>query len=485
MEVDVPLGPWLPDQPNFRNPGCVVAENVLPTPGGYGPIPGWAGVGVSTTNDVSGAAQVFDNSGASVLVGGGGTRLFTVRGTTLAETTGLSAAVAWDFARFNDFVFATDVNNAPQYLTDIDTDDTWSSVPGSPPQAKYCATINNFLFLGNIDGAPYRIQWSPYNNPAGTWGTDRLTQAGLADLATEFGGVQRIIGGRFGLIFQERGIQSIVYVGAPVVWDVQVLSKDRGTPAPWSVVNVGHTVYFLAQDGFFATDGSTPVPIGGSRINTWFFDTAAPASISGVQGAVDWENQCVLWAFQSRESEVRDYLLIYSWQEQRWSYAKLSTHWLVPTVTAGVTLEGLDALYPSGLESVPYSLDSSQFVGASRKLAAFVDGSTGSDLGTFTGPPMAAAWETTEIQPVPGRRVFIHGVRPVARFQDPDFSAQIAMQDGFGVERVGQPRPMGFGGFCPASGEGNTVRIRLTKPGSGAWSDAQGVQLQFRVAGSR
>jgi hypothetical protein len=482
---DIQFGEWLPSQPDFRNPGCVVADNVIPSPGGYRAFPAAVGSGDTVTGAVFGAEQFFDNSRNGFIVGGAGTRLFTYRSGTVTETAGYTLpATGWDFCRFNDFLIAAETNNAPQYLTDIDTDDTFSALTGSPPTASCCATVGQFVILGNISGSPSRIQWSAYNNPAGSWAASRLTQAGFADLDTELGPVQRIVGGRFGLVFQQRGIQRLSYVGPPTVWRADPVSKDRGTIAPFSVVNAGYKVYFLAQDGFYVTDGSSFEPIGGSRVNRWFFDAVDQDAISTVQGAVDWQNESVVWAYREKGETARNRLLIYSWAQNRWSTATVDTGWIVTSSLEGITLEDLDALYGT-LESVPYSLDSDEWRGIAQRLNAFVTGTTTSEFNKFTGAPLEATFETGEFQPAPGRRVFVSGVTPVMDAEAWDAEAQLIMKDNRNAETFSGKKAAGWDGSCPVRGEGKMMRVQLIKPAGTEWVDAQGVQIEYQMAGMR
>ena len=182
--IEIPLVDWLPDQPDFKNPGCEVADNVYPDAKGFKPFRGAAGTGVEINDTVKGAQLFYNTNGDGVVVGGTDDDLF-VYTSSLATTTGLTVigdGEAWDFAQYNDIIVATAVNNSPQYLTDIDSDTTWSALPGSPPNAKRCARVGDFLMLGGIASNPNRIQWSSFNNPAGAWAASRLTQAGFTDL---------------------------------------------------------------------------------------------------------------------------------------------------------------------------------------------------------------------------------------------------------------------------------------------------------------
>lgn len=478
---EIMFGEWLPSAPSFKNPGCEVAKNCIPKAGGaYGPLRSLEAGGASASAPVRGAELLFNTADDAVIVGGTATSLF-VQTTALTETTGLSSiseGEAWDFARFNDFVFATAENNAPQYLTDIDSDTSWSAVPGSPPNAKRCAKVGEFLMLGSISGAPNRIQWSPYNNPAGTWGTDRLTQAGLADLDSNFGEVMRIVGGRYATVFQKRGIQRLTYVGPPAVWRADVIEEDRGCVAPFGIASLGYLHYFLAEDGFFVTNGSSVQPIGTNRINAWFFDNVNPDKISQTQAVVDWENEVVVWAFISGSGGY-DTLLFYSWAHNRWSYAEVSVDWVVGAKEAGINLDSLDAIY-GDLDSIPLSLDSSLFRPGASILGAYVSGA----YNTFTGTPYEATWETGETQPSPMQRVFVSEVMPIAEVDDWDFKARLKFRNNFGAQSTSAQVSTGWSGGAPVRGEGQKMAVELVKP-AGEWSNVQGAQVRYKAAGYR
>ena len=479
--MELPFGEWLPSQPTFKNPGCEVADNVIPSPGGYDPFLAFEGTGDTTTEAVQGAEQLYDNNGNSVIVGGSSTRLF-IRRSSITETTSLTAIgsdEAWDFAQFNDFVFATAAGNSPQYLTDIDTDNTWSAVPGSPPSAKRCAKVGEFLMLGSLTGEPNAIQWSPYNNPAGTWGTDRRTQAGKAFLPTEMGEVQRIVGGRYPLVFQDRGVCRLSYVGPPVVWRKDVVTGERGTIAPFSVVSVGFLTYFLSQDGFFVTNGSQVEPVGTQRVNRWFFDNVDQTALYRTQGAVDWQNECIVWSF-STDGTTFDRKIIYSWAQNQWSSATVTTEWLTSSETDAQTLEDIGTTY-SSIETVPLSLDARFWSATNRTLGAFVSG----EYGLFAGLPLEATWRTGSKQPSPKQRAFVTEATPLIETGTWDMTCKLYITDNRGQDTVTNAVAVGWSGFAPVRGEGQKVAVEMVKPAGSLWSGAQGVQLRWEGAGYR
>lgn len=508
---EIPLGQWLPSQPSYKNPGCEVAKNCIPTSGGsYGPLRGISVTDESILGRVQGAKQLYDNSGNSIIVGGTAESLFTRR-SGFTETTGLTnigTTEAWDFAQFNDFVIATGSGNSPQYLDDIDSDNTWSALPGSPPNAKYCAKVGEFLMMGNISGAPNRIQWSAYNNPTGSWAADRLTQAGFVDLPTEYGDVQKIVGGRYAVVFQERGIHRLTYVGPPTVWRADDISQGRGCIAPHSVETIGYVSYYLARDGFRVTNGSTSEPIGNKRVNEWMFDTMDQTQLGTVHSAIDWQNECIFWSFASESMGYNDRAIIYSWGEDRWSYADMLVSWLVPTLNDGVDLEGLDAIY-GNLDAIPMSLDSVLFQSRGDVMGCFsipeegylvdIDGTpvldgdgslietadTAVRYCTLGGAPIEATWETGQAQVKPGRRTFVSGAYPLMVSDTRDERFTLLLEDNLGARTTSAEKAVGFGGFAPVRGEGHKVAMRMVKPSGSEWSEALAVQVMYGGAGMR
>jgi hypothetical protein len=484
--AEIPLGEWLPDGPTYQKPGLEDALNVVPTPGGYGPLAGLQATGATIDRAVRGARQFYTPAGNSIVACGADDALFTVRGGVATRTSGLPSIgenEAWDFCQFNTFVIATAANNPPQYLENVTSDDTFAALGGSPPEARRCARVGDFVMFGNITDAASRIQWSAINAPADDWTPSRLTQAGFLDLDPARGQVQKIAGGRYAIVFQTRGITRLAYVGPPTVWQAETISEDRGALAPFSTATVGYLTYFLAQDGFYVTNGTTIEPIGSRRINKWFFDSVEPTRVAEVQAAIDWQNKCVVWSFPTSERADADTLLFYAWEENRWSYAQVSTQWIVGAPVAGLTLEQVDALYPD-LDAMPVSLDSAQFKARERVLACFTSDGTDVSYSLFLSTPIEATWETGEFQPAPGRRVFVSGVTPVLDSGDWDLTATLRLRDTQNTQTESATVATGYGGFAPVRGEGKHVAVRVTKP-AGEWSGASAVQVQYRPGGTR
>jgi hypothetical protein len=76
------------------------------------------------------------------------------------DYTSIPAGDQWQFAQFNNFVFAVQINTAPQVF-DLTSSTAFADLAGSPPQARYIAVVNRFVFLSGLGSStPYRITWS-------------------------------------------------------------------------------------------------------------------------------------------------------------------------------------------------------------------------------------------------------------------------------------------------------------------------------------
>jgi len=496
--IEVPLGEFLPAFPKQNNPGCVVANNCVPAEGGYAPFFApterattvtRSGGGTDSTflGPVRGANLFFRNDGSPLIVGGAEDTLFARAGSAATETAVTASVVDgeyWDFAQFNDFIFATSIANDPYYLTDVDTDVTWSALPGSPPKARYCERFADFLMLGYISGAPTRIQWSSFNSPATTWAADRLTQAGYADLDPRFGPITALVGGRYPMVFQERGISLVQYVGPPTVWRVSVVSEDRGCIAPFSVATIGSQTYFLSQDGFYMTNGSEFAPIGSQKVNKWFFGEVDNSDISRTQAAVDWANRSIVWAFRSVGSEAYDRLLIYSWEQGRFSTATVTSDWLVGSRLDATSLEDLDALFAT-LEDVTPSMDSEVWLAGDRVLGCFSSSGGEATYNTFNGDALQADWELGAFQPSPGSRAFISEAQAVVDASDWTMQVAAISADNQRAETVSAFGAPGVNGAIPLRADGKEMRLAARMPSAAVWTRAQAVQLTYRGSGRR
>lgn len=412
----VAFGEWSPDQPDLENK-CLEALNVIPYAGKYSQVRGLSAVsGALSERPLASIATSIISSVSETYVGGA-EHLYRLNVASWTDVTpvGLNGTTAWSFAQFGRYVLAASYENLTQFV-EIATGDLFADIADSP-SAKCLGVVRNFVVAGNIDDpidgeVPSRIRWSAIDNaldwPLAGTNDAYAKQSDQQDLKAEDGEVKAILGTEYGLVFQEKAISRMSYVGSPIVFQVDRIDSTRGALSSRSVVNVGRTCYFPARDGFFANDGSgESVSIGHGKVDEWFLAQLEDTALESIIGVADPRRKIILWAFSANGSQTPNKLIVFNYAEQRWSHADIALTDLVYARQSGYTLEDLDAF--GTLETIALSLDDPFWGPGGQFLGAFDDQYR---LATFGGDPLTAVLETGEFG-LEGRRGFVSGVRPL------------------------------------------------------------------------
>lgn len=495
----VPFGEWLPDQPARLNPGLITAKNVVSlTQSSYGPAPSMSAYGSELTARCQGAFTAKPADSSIQIFAGDATKLYRlVSGTTTWEDVSRTAGGAyttgadlqWRFVQFGERVITVNGSDVPQvYLIATDTD--FSALAGSPPTAAYIAVVREFVFLGKLSTDKHGIQWCAQGNSV-SWPTPGSASAAavLSDARSfygDLGEVTGVIGGIAGadvLVFQERGINRGEFTGDSRIFRFDLMEGARGTPAPGSAVQVGALVYYLAEDGFYVTDGQTSTAISNQRVAAWFLERVDRLYLGNISAAVDPFAPLVWWAFAgpNNTSGVPNLCIIFNWETKRWSYAEPGTvEYLFRGGTFGYTADSADGLGWT-VDTAPFGPDSPFWAGGRPTLSGF---NSSHILSYFDGTPLAAELETGDIDLSNGQRVHVDGLRGLV-----DGGTIVAAA---GVRNVmdgsvsyGADTSAAADAFCPQRQSARFARARVRVAAGGAWEHAQGVEARFRQEGYR
>lgn len=483
--AEIAFAPYEPDIASVGTPKSSYVKNVVPRADGWGPIPAiseFTSAMPGYCRGVTGAVQL-DNSTA--IFGGNDTKLFKVDPTArswsdVSKGGGytVSTKELWDFAQFGNQVIAVTSNNNPQVYT-LGTSSAFADLAGSPPQARRVSVVGDFVVLSGLTNNPNRIQWSSINNAAeyipGT------NQGDFNDFP-DGGYVQGVAGGEVGLVFQDRAIRRMIYVGPNLIFEFQRISQDRGVLMRYSVATSGGMTFFLSNDGFYVIDrGGAMNPIGHKRVDRTLLSDADLTDPRFMQAAADPVSKRVHWFYKSVGSanpNVLDKELIYDWDLDRWSNADANVMASGSVIPLSTTLESLDAI--GNLDALPYSLDSYTSTYASS-LALMT---TAGRLGFRTGANIEATLDTPEGMIGQGVRTFIKGAQPIGdaagalvscRHRDRLVDTYIE-----GVET-----PIGVRGYATfrTNGRFNTIRTRI--PAGELWTYMRSVDVDSQKAGMR
>jgi hypothetical protein len=226
----IPFAEWRPDMPALGQ-WAREALNVVPAEESYRPLNALSGGSSGLFARAQGAAWFRGTAGASRMFAGDATKLYLLSGTTwndVSRTVGGAYSPGgdgtWRFTQYGYNAYAVNGVDNPQKF-DLATGTNWVLMGGSPPVGTYIATVRDFVLMGKIGSTPQRVQWSPLNSPEGTWGSIAATQADFQDVA-DGGNVTGLVGGEYGLIFQETSVRRMTYEGPPIVFRIDKIAND-------------------------------------------------------------------------------------------------------------------------------------------------------------------------------------------------------------------------------------------------------------------
>ena len=332
-----------------------------------------------------------------------------------------------------------------------------------------------------------RVKWSGLNNIT-QWTPSQTTQSGYQDVVGPHGNIQAIIGGEsFGIIFFERAIYRVSYVGTPLIFTFEKISDNIGLFAPRSVCSFGNMIFFLAQDGFYKlTGGQQLTPIGEGKIDNFFFEDLA-SNLDGICAAVDPNNSCVFWSYRggatgSTTGDINNKLLIYNYSVNRFSTGSSMDIQYIATASqeAFTTLESLDKL--GTLDNLPKSLDSYYYGEGIVGLAGF---SGDKKFGKFIATSLTATVDTTEFEGAQGRRSTLISSTPIV---DGVGGTSVTVTP---LSRSSQLDTISVGtavstltnGSCPMRSTSRFHRMRVKVTGN--FTTMSGVEIEARPEGKR
>jgi len=460
-------GDFLPDQPLTLSGG----KNAVPMAKGWAPVKGMSALTPALAGILGGAAYV-GSDGTAALLAGTAANLYRYSGTAWASVLGSLSASVWRFDQFGDNVIC--VNGAAPVSFDL-AGGTAAALGGAPPVSDLVATVRQQVFLAGNPAARNTLSISSYNNSAG-W-TDGVDQA-LTVPFPSGGDIMGLCGGETGLILQKRSVKRATYTGDATVWQFDEISKDIGCMAKGSVVQAGQLVFFLSEQGFKLCDRTQVVPIGEEKVDRTFFARYSRSQIDNITAAVDPRSTTVYWAMPGNPGQIWPY----NWTLEKWGLPiEVSLARVFDGFTANTSLDALDALYPSGLDSIPYSLDAPIFAGGNP---LFIVADNAGVLNTLSGDNLAAQFILSPDEPEPGRRVRIRGARPVSDAVEGTVTIDARA-------RAGDPHAsvtsgaMRDNGRVPLRANGRHIGVEHDIPMGAVWSYALGLELEFEAEGAR
>lgn len=261
-------------------------------------------------------------------------------GTVIAPN--YTSTYRWQFIQFGNYAIATNGSEKVQYY-DVNASSYFGDLAAAAPIAKFVTVVRDFVVCANIGAGtnPARVNWSDINDPT-DWTSGSASQSDFQELP-DGGDITGIVGGEFGLVFLEKAIVRMTYIGSPLFFQFDTISRNIGCIEGGSIAQYSGVTYFLADDGFYSCNGQQVTPIGAEKVDRFFFNNANIADIDSISSSIDPERNLVIWNYTNTSGDRE--LLIYNFQTQKWSSADTDVDYLGTLATTGTSLEGIDTAY--------------------------------------------------------------------------------------------------------------------------------------------
>lgn len=492
----VPVSDFTPDQAPYMSAGEQVANGVYPrADGADGPLRSPTVLSDALLSACRGAFAARDKNAASYVIAGTTTKLYqqNVRAWD-DKSTGTYAVPTdghWAFTQFGQLILATNYADAIQSLTM--GSGVFGALSVDAPLAKFIATIEpGFVMVGFYSKAGVMadgVWWSALND-ATSWPTPGTLAASSVQSDNQqlpgggsVTGILPAIGGAQGVIFTERALYRVEYVGPPVTFAFREIDRSRGCIASQSLVQVGPVAYFLSEDGFYSFNGTAPQSIGFGRVDRFFWTTVDQTQLESVYGTVDLDRKLIIWAYPTSGATTAKKWLIYNYAVDRWRYgddAALTVEYLYPARTSAYNLDNLDTVLPGGIDVGNFNVDSSLYQGGRRVLAGF---DASHRLVSFDGATLAARVETGDVNDA-GKRVFVGGIRVLTDAVAPMVGLRYrnALSD---AVQYSAPTPVGIDQMCPQRLDTRYVGAVLQINAGDEWTYLQGADVHAHATGWR
>ena len=461
----IKFGEWTPDLPDYENSGLVDIINVRPGSGGYRPFLGAITAGSNTiTTTCKGVISFIDDINASRTYVGTDTKIFGLEAlshTDYSRTAGYNTREEdfWEFEKFGSQIVATNGSDPMQSMEIGAT--LFQDVSGAPV-AKHIAVVKDFIVTGNTDSIASRVHWSAYNDisfPTPGTVTADAVQSGRQIIKGSGGPVQGIAGGQTGIVFQENAISTMRYVGGSVVFQIETLANVKGLLSPNGWVKAGNIVYFVSRDGFYAHDGTQPVPIGENKVNNFFIADLNHTHAHRIQATADPNDNVVIFNYPNTSSSgAPNRQLIYNYATQQWTKVHDSNLWMFAAYGRGITLDDMDTEVTSDLDTVPLSLDSSVYNRGKAVLSGY---DASHRLMDYSGTALTATFLTAELAPYGLNRTIMESITPIIECSS--VAAEVGTRDVQTTSATFEASStVNTVGVCTSKAEGRYISVRFT-----------------------
>lgn len=372
----------------------------------------------------------------------------------------------WSFVVFGKYLLATNITDG-LLAYNMAVPAGVNPVAGAP-KFRSIAVIFDTLMGFSSDGDALLARNSAINDFT-VW---KPKQNG-ADYQPYPGGDELLCGaelpGGIAVVFQ-RDRYSVLVRDPQLLYQKQEVSFEVGAIGHQSVVVAAGKAYFHSGDGFYATAGGPPEPLGAERVDRTFLANADQSALDQMQGAYYHQTKVVLWRYKTTsdaDEGVFTGILGYDTQLDKFFPLSVATMGIFAYRSPGISIDDIT----ESIDDIPRSLDSRFYFGGLRGFACLdADGK----MATFDGDTLAATLETQVSATAQSQ--LIRSCVPAYIGSRDAFTIQVGATNFQGdAETWTTPQPVQPSGRAMLRARGKNIKFRMVSAAGADWSSVRGI----------
>jgi hypothetical protein len=173
---------------------------------------------------------------------------------------------------------------------------------------------------------PMLIRWSDQEDPF-TWTPAATNQAGSVQLSHGSQIVMAVQTRQEIVVFTDQALYSMQYLGAPLVWGVQLLGDNLSIISANAAVTASGVIYWMGVDKFYKYDGR--VQTLNCDLRRYVFQDFNTLQAQQVYCGTNEGFNEVWWFYPSANSNTTDRYVVYNYVENVWHYGTMGrSAWL-------------------------------------------------------------------------------------------------------------------------------------------------------------
>jgi hypothetical protein len=467
----IAIGPYRPDQPVSAPGSSPSVSNVMVAQDAevgvaYGPLQTMSALSTSTAiaGAPKGTLTAVTKAGVYTLFVMTASAIYRIAATGVPSSIGtgynLPSGDKWSDTQFGTKAIFTNKNDG-QLQYDIELGGAVTAISGAP-KARIIRRVFDVLFALDCDGDNRLMRNSDYNYS--NWTTGVANYQPMPE-GTELVGIEEISDGT-ALVFTRNTIYILSRRTDAQLYNMNVLARNTGAVAPWSIVPAGGSVYFVDGNGFKVANASGVKGIGIGKVDQTIIGALTQADLSAMEGAFDPQLERIRWRYNETGSTYTTKVIDYYLRYDEFAPADINLSSIMTAASPGYTMEDLDAF--GDMDSISLSLDDRFWYGGLPQLAG-IDGSY--LFGFFTGANLAATLKTGVSQME--RTGLVNSIKPVTDSSTLSLYLNVSERLSDTLATKG-PFTMQPSGRVPVRARGKNIQIEARIPSGATWTTIRG-----------